>query len=202
MISFSIQNLPFTDPMLTVWAQLVNLAGSKLEKQRMKKSLSRGLTGTDNSITHNAPDVSCFCFSAFWPADIVNILLNILKQSKTALSIFHKHIYICIIIICVFVIAADQVDVHLLRCQQLRLFILKAARALLSHQDKLRQILSQAAVVDVSPNPPGKTRILYFVILILFCSFFCRWFHIAICSICLFSLMVCLFCAFGWFCLF
>lgn len=58
-----------------------------------------------------------------------------------------------------FFIAADQVDVHLLRCQQLRLFILKAARALLSHQDKLRQILSQAAVIDVSPNPPGKTNI-------------------------------------------
>lgn len=57
MISFSIQNLPFTDPMLTVWAQLVNLAGSKLEKQRMKKSLSRGLTGTDKSITHLSPDV-------------------------------------------------------------------------------------------------------------------------------------------------
>ncbi|XP_016124312.1 E3 ubiquitin-protein ligase HERC2-like [Sinocyclocheilus grahami] len=92
MIPFSVQNLPFTEPMLTVWAQLVNLAGSKLEKQRMKKSLSRGLP-------------------------------------------------------------ADQVDIHLLRCQQLRLYILKAARALLSHQDKLRQILSQPAVIDVSPNP-------------------------------------------------
>uniref|UniRef100_A0A672Q5U6 E3 ubiquitin-protein ligase HERC2 n=1 Tax=Sinocyclocheilus grahami TaxID=75366 RepID=A0A672Q5U6_SINGR len=87
MIPFSVQNLPFTEPMLTVWAQLVNLAGSKLEKQRMKKSLSRGLP-------------------------------------------------------------ADQVDIHLLRCQQLRLYILKAARALLSHQDKLRQILSQPAVID------------------------------------------------------
>lgn len=57
-----------------------------------------------------------------------------------------------------FVIAADQVDVHLLRCQQLRLYILKAARALLSHQDKLRQILSQPAVIDVSPSPTGETR--------------------------------------------
>ncbi|MCI4375021.1 hypothetical protein PGIGA_G00104220 [Pangasianodon gigas] len=92
MVPFSVQNLPFTEPMLAVWAQLVNLAGSKLEKQRMKKSLSRGL-------------------------------------------------------------AADQVDVHLLRCQQLRLYILKAARALLLHQDKLRQILSQPAVVDSSPTP-------------------------------------------------
>ncbi|XP_067368465.1 E3 ubiquitin-protein ligase HERC2 isoform X5 [Channa argus] len=91
-IPFSVQNLPFTEPMLAVWAQLVSLAGSKLEKQRMKKSLSRGLT-------------------------------------------------------------ADQVDIHLLRCQQLRLYILKAARALLSHQDKLRQILSQPAVVDIGPNP-------------------------------------------------
>lgn len=59
------------------------------------------------------------------------------------------------ILVYVFVIAADQVDVHLLRCQQLRLYILKAARALLSHQDKLRQILSQPAVIDVSPNPTG-----------------------------------------------
>uniref|UniRef100_A0A3Q4MNW4 HECT-type E3 ubiquitin transferase n=1 Tax=Neolamprologus brichardi TaxID=32507 RepID=A0A3Q4MNW4_NEOBR len=91
-ISFSVQNLPFTEPMLAVWAQLVSLAGSKLEKQRMKKSLSRGLT-------------------------------------------------------------ADQVDLSLLRCQQLRLYVLKAARALLSHQDKLRQILSQPAVVDIGPNP-------------------------------------------------
>uniref|UniRef100_A0A3Q1BBT6 HECT-type E3 ubiquitin transferase n=1 Tax=Amphiprion ocellaris TaxID=80972 RepID=A0A3Q1BBT6_AMPOC len=89
-VSFSVQNLPFTEPMLAVWAQLVSLAGSKLEKQRMKKSLSRGLTG---------------------------------------------------------------VDIHLLRCQQLKLYILKAGRALLSHQDKLRQILSQPAVVDIGPNP-------------------------------------------------
>uniref|UniRef100_A0A3Q2Y7Y6 E3 ubiquitin-protein ligase HERC2 n=1 Tax=Hippocampus comes TaxID=109280 RepID=A0A3Q2Y7Y6_HIPCM len=89
-VSFSVQNLPFSEPMLAVWAQLVSLAGSKLEKQRMKKCLSRGLT--------------------------------------------------------------DQVDIHLLRWQQLRLYILKAARALLSHQDKLRQILSQSAVVDIGPN--------------------------------------------------
>lgn len=52
---------------------------------------------------------------------------------------------------------ADQVDLSLLRCQQLRLYVLKAARALLSHQDKLRQILSQPAVVDMGPNPSGKT---------------------------------------------
>ncbi|CAG01384.1 unnamed protein product, partial [Tetraodon nigroviridis] len=90
-VNFSVQNLPFTEPMLGVWAQLVSLAGSKLEKQRMKKSASRGLT-------------------------------------------------------------ADQVDLHLLRCQQLRLYILKAARALLSHQDTLRQILCQPAVVDIAPN--------------------------------------------------
>ncbi|XP_037324635.2 E3 ubiquitin-protein ligase HERC2 [Pungitius pungitius] len=91
-VCFSVQNLPFTEPMLAVWAQLVSLAGSKLEKQHLKKALSRGLT-------------------------------------------------------------ADQVDIHLLRCQQLRLYILKAGRALLSHQDKLRQILSQAAVLDIGPNP-------------------------------------------------
>lgn len=47
-VTFSVQNLPFTEPMLAVWAQLVSLAGSKLEKQRIKKSLSRGLTGTEN----------------------------------------------------------------------------------------------------------------------------------------------------------
>lgn len=51
---------------------------------------------------------------------------------------------------------ADQVDIHLLRCQQLRLYILKAGRALLSHQDRLRQILCQPAVVDMGPNPSGK----------------------------------------------
>uniref|UniRef100_A0A3B3YFA5 HECT-type E3 ubiquitin transferase n=1 Tax=Poecilia mexicana TaxID=48701 RepID=A0A3B3YFA5_9TELE len=90
-VAFSVQNLPLNEPMLAVWAQLVSLAGSKLEKQRIKKSLSRGLT--------------------------------------------------------------DQVDIHLLRCQQLRLYILKAGRALLSHQDKLRQILSQPAVVDMGPIP-------------------------------------------------
>lgn len=49
-VSFSVQNLPFTEPMLAVWAQLVSLAGSKLEKQRMKKSLSRGLTGTETQM--------------------------------------------------------------------------------------------------------------------------------------------------------
>lgn len=42
-----------------------------------------------------------------------------------------------------------QVDLDLLRCQQLKLYILKAGRALLSHQDQLRQILSQPAVQDV-----------------------------------------------------
>ncbi|XP_048855280.1 LOW QUALITY PROTEIN: E3 ubiquitin-protein ligase HERC2 [Brienomyrus brachyistius] len=91
VVPFSVTNLPFTEPMLGVWAQLVNLAGSKLEKQRMKKPLSRGLT--------------------------------------------------------------DQVDLHLLRSQQLRLYVLKAARALLSHQDKLRQILSQPAILESGPSP-------------------------------------------------
>ncbi|XP_043927990.1 E3 ubiquitin-protein ligase HERC2 [Protopterus annectens] len=91
VVSFSINNLPFTDPMLSVWAQLVNLAGSKTEKHRMKKSSSQGL--------------------------------------------------------------ADHVDLHLLRCQQLRLYILKATRALLSHQDKLRQILSQPAILEAGSLP-------------------------------------------------
>lgn len=53
---------------------------------------------------------------------------------------------------------ADQVDIHLLRCQQLRLYILKAGRALLCHQDKLRQILSQPAVADIGPSPTGETQ--------------------------------------------
>lgn len=52
-MNFSVQNLPFTEPMLAVWAQLVSLAGSKLEKQRMKKSLSRGLTGTETIKRHH-----------------------------------------------------------------------------------------------------------------------------------------------------
>lgn len=56
-----------------------------------------------------------------------------------------------------FVFPADQVDINLLRCQQLRLYILKAGRALLSHQDKLRQILSQPAVAEIGPNPSGNT---------------------------------------------
>ncbi|XP_041055229.1 E3 ubiquitin-protein ligase HERC2 isoform X4 [Carcharodon carcharias] len=86
--AFSVNNLPFADLMLSVWAQLVNLAGSKLEKHRVKKSC----------------------------------------QSLT-----------------------EQVDLYLLRCQQLRLYILKAARALLMHQDKLRQILSQPAVFETGP---------------------------------------------------
>lgn len=37
-------NLPFNESMLSVWAQLVNLAGSKVEKHRMK-SPSQGLSG-------------------------------------------------------------------------------------------------------------------------------------------------------------
>nr|XP_014343905.1 PREDICTED: E3 ubiquitin-protein ligase HERC2 [Latimeria chalumnae] len=91
VFAFSVTNLPFTDPMLSIWAQLVNLAGSKLEKYRVKKAPCQGL--------------------------------------------------------------ADQVDLHMLRCQQLRLYILKAARALLSHQDKLRQILSQPAVLETGTLP-------------------------------------------------
>ncbi|KAI1241726.1 hypothetical protein IHE44_0005215 [Lamprotornis superbus] len=90
VVAFNVNNLPFTEPMLSIWAQLVNLAGSKIEKQRMK-SPSQGLSG--------------------------------------------------------------QVDLDLLRCQQLKLYILKAGRALLSHQDTLRQILSQPAVQDCALNP-------------------------------------------------
>lgn len=36
MIPFNVNNLPFTETMLSVWAQLVNLAGSKVGKHRMK----------------------------------------------------------------------------------------------------------------------------------------------------------------------
>ncbi|KAG3262427.1 HECT and RLD domain containing E3 ubiquitin protein ligase 2, transcript variant X1 [Ictidomys tridecemlineatus] len=86
-VAFSVTNLPFTEPMLSVWAQLVNLAGSKLEKHKIKKSPKQGFAG--------------------------------------------------------------QVDLDLLRSQQLKLYILKAGRALLSHQDKLRQILSQPAVQEI-----------------------------------------------------
>ncbi|KAL7983783.1 hypothetical protein Chor_000659, partial [Crotalus horridus] len=87
VVPFNVNNLPFTEPMLSVWAQLVNLAGSKVEKQKMKTP-NQGLSG--------------------------------------------------------------QIDLDLLRCQQLKLYILKAGRALLSYQDKLRQILSQSAVQDSS----------------------------------------------------
>ncbi|XP_060089857.1 E3 ubiquitin-protein ligase HERC2 isoform X3 [Heteronotia binoei] len=90
VIPFNVNNLPFTEPMLSVWAQLVNLAGSKVEKHRMK-SPNQGLSG--------------------------------------------------------------QIDLDLLRCQQLKLYILKAGRALLSHQDKLRQILSQPAVQETGSVP-------------------------------------------------
>lgn len=48
-----------------------------------------------------------------------------------------------------------QVDLELLRCQQLKLYILKAGRALLSHQDQLRQILSQPAVQEVTAAHTG-----------------------------------------------
>lgn len=48
-----------------------------------------------------------------------------------------------------------QVDLDLLRCQQLKLYILKAGRALLSHQDTLRQILSQPAVQECALNSAG-----------------------------------------------
>uniref|UniRef100_A0A8B9DR32 E3 ubiquitin-protein ligase HERC2 n=1 Tax=Anser cygnoides TaxID=8845 RepID=A0A8B9DR32_ANSCY len=90
VVAFNVNNLPFTEPMLSIWAQLVNLAGSKIEKHRMK-SPNQGLSG--------------------------------------------------------------QVDLDLLRCQQLKLYILKAGRALLSHQDTLRQILSQPAVQECALNP-------------------------------------------------
>ncbi|CAJ0961830.1 unnamed protein product, partial [Ranitomeya imitator] len=43
VVPFCVNNLPFADPMLSVWAQLVNLAGCKLEKHRMRKSPSQGL---------------------------------------------------------------------------------------------------------------------------------------------------------------
>ncbi|XP_072258440.1 E3 ubiquitin-protein ligase HERC2 [Pyxicephalus adspersus] len=91
VVPFCVNNLPFTDSMLSVWAQLVNLAGCKLEKYRLKKSLSQGL--------------------------------------------------------------ADQIDLDRLRCQQLKLYILKAGWALLSHQDRLRQILSQPSVHEIGPIP-------------------------------------------------
>lgn len=48
-----------------------------------------------------------------------------------------------------------QVDLDLLRGQQLKLYILKAGRALLSHQDQLRQILSQPAVQEVTAAHSG-----------------------------------------------
>ncbi|TNN51198.1 E3 ubiquitin-protein ligase HERC2 [Liparis tanakae] len=115
--AFSVQSLPFSDAMLLVWAQLVSLAGSRMEKQRMKKSVSRGLAGRGRG--HGGGGACDQVFIALFPPE------------------------------------ADQVDVHLLRCQQLRLYMLKAGRALLAHQDQLRQILSQAAVF-VEAGPPAE----------------------------------------------
>lgn len=63
-VSFSVQNLPLNEPMLAVWAQLVNMAGSKLEKQRMKKSLSRGLTGGEHDIT--VPELVFYVMKDLW----------------------------------------------------------------------------------------------------------------------------------------
>lgn len=44
-VAFSVNNLPFTEPMLSVWAELVNLAGSKLEKHKTKKSAKQAFAG-------------------------------------------------------------------------------------------------------------------------------------------------------------
>lgn len=44
-VAFSVNNLPFTEPMLSVWAELVNLAGSKLEKHKTKKSAKPAFAG-------------------------------------------------------------------------------------------------------------------------------------------------------------
>lgn len=44
-VAFSVNNLPFTEPMLSVWAELVNLAGSKLEKHKIKKSAKQAFAG-------------------------------------------------------------------------------------------------------------------------------------------------------------
>lgn len=46
-------------------------------------------------------------------------------------------------------------DLDLLRSQQLKLYILKAGRALLSYQDQLRQILSQPAVQEAAAAQTG-----------------------------------------------
>lgn len=80
-VAFSVQNLPFTEPMLAVWAQLVSLAGSKLEKQRMKKSLSRGLTGTDTAQRCNT-DVVDFMFPPVTPKHFVNKTIIDCIQTK------------------------------------------------------------------------------------------------------------------------
>ncbi|KAG9492301.1 hypothetical protein GDO78_000687 [Eleutherodactylus coqui] len=58
VVPFCVNNLPFADPMLSVWAQLVNLAGCKLEKHRMKKSPSQGLTDEGAAATPDFADMS------------------------------------------------------------------------------------------------------------------------------------------------
>lgn len=74
VVPFSVQNLPFTEPMLTVWAQLVNLAGSKLEKQRMKKSLSRGLAGTEHAHACVLSSLCTFVFGLTLSLSYVHVL--------------------------------------------------------------------------------------------------------------------------------
>lgn len=49
-VAFSVSSLPFTEPMLAVWAQLVSLAGSRLEKQPVKKVLKQGSAGEQGSL--------------------------------------------------------------------------------------------------------------------------------------------------------
>ncbi|XP_032330096.1 putative HERC2-like protein 3 [Camelus ferus] len=56
--AFSGTDLRFTEPGLSVWAQLVNLAGSRLEKHKIKKSPKRGFADDGAAASPDLGDMS------------------------------------------------------------------------------------------------------------------------------------------------
>lgn len=88
-MAFNVNNLPFTEPMLSIWAQLVNLAGSKIEKHRMK-SPNQGLSGTSLFIFFFSFAFFAFVFlkgSIFSGKNTVNSK-HILKKKSVTLTFF------------------------------------------------------------------------------------------------------------------
>lgn len=69
-VAFSVTNLPFTEPMLSVWAQLVNLAGSKLEKHKIKKSPKQTFAGQSKVLLDG---MALVLIGALWTMFIFNL---------------------------------------------------------------------------------------------------------------------------------